>query len=74
MRAHLLFWAAVLGASCLLAGCQNMAQFSPEYRAVHERVFWEKLQGGGGTTGDAQAWANYYAHDAAEKATGERAK
>ena len=73
MKAHLLFWAAVLGAAFMLAGCQNMAQYSPEYQAVHERVFWQKLSGGG-MDGSAQAWANLYAHDAAEKATGERVK
>lgn len=53
----------------LLAGCQNMGQYSPAYREVHERVFWEKLSGGG-MDGGAQSWANLYAHQAAEREVG----
>lgn len=56
-------------AICLLAGCSNFAGKSAEYKAVHEKVFWESLNGGG-MDGGAQAWANYRAHEAAEKQVG----
>ncbi len=67
MKTHLLYWAAVLGAACLLAGCQNMGQYSPEYRAVHEREFDKHLTGGGV---DAVAVANLWAHTIAEREVG----
>lgn len=61
--------AIALLAIYLLAGCSNLAGKSAEYKAVHERVFWESLNGGG-MDGGAQAWANLKAHDAAEKQIG----
>lgn len=52
-----------------LCGCSNLAGKSAEYKAVHDRVFWAELSGGG-SDGSAQAWANYKAHEAAEKQVG----
>ena len=52
-----------------LSACGNLAGKSAEYKAVHDRVFWAELSGGG-SDGSAQAWANYKAHEAAEKQVG----
>lgn len=67
MKAHLIFWAAVLGSACLLAGCQNLSAYSPAYQQAHETAFWQEYKGGGP---DAMAVANLKAHAAAEKVAG----
>ena len=52
-----------------LSACGNLAGKSAEYQAEHQRVFWEKLNGGD-AQGGAQAWANLHAHEAAERKVG----
>lgn len=52
-----------------LSACSNLADKSAAYQAEHRRVFWQSLNGGG-MDGGAQAWANYFAHEAAEKQVG----
>lgn len=53
-----------------LSACSNLSGYSAEYQAEHQRVFWSSLNSGGGMSGDAQAWANYRAHEAAERKVG----
>ena len=60
---------ALVAILLLISACSNLAGKSAEYRAVHERVFWQSLNGGG-ADGSAQAWANLKAHEAAEKQVG----
>jgi hypothetical protein len=52
-----------------LCGCSNLAGKSAAYQEVHAKTFWAELSGGG-SDGGAQAWANYRAHEAAEKQVG----
>jgi len=52
-----------------LSACSNLADKSVAYQAEHRRVFWQSLNGGS-MDGGAQAWANYFAHEAAEKKVG----
>lgn len=51
------------------SACSNLSGYSAEYKAVHNKVFWSSLSGGG-MDGSAQAWANLKAHEAAEKQVG----
>lgn len=53
-----------------LVGCSNMSGKSSAYQEVHQRAFWSKLNGGGDMSGGAQAWANLYAHEEAERVVG----
>lgn len=67
MKAKLIYCALVLVPALVLGACQNMAQYSPEYRAAHEAAFWKEYKAGGPA---AMAEANLRAHAAAEKAAG----
>jgi hypothetical protein len=67
MKARALYVLLVLVPAFWLAGCQNMADYSPAYRQAHEKAFWQAYKGGGP---GAMAEANLRAHDAAEKAAG----
>lgn len=54
-----------------LVGCGNdLVGKSEEYKRVHQEEYWKRLNGGGGMSGDAQAWANLHAHTAAEEKVG----
>lgn len=67
MMSRLLYALLVLVPALWLAGCSNLADKSPEYRQAHETAFWQAYKSGGV---DAAAWANYRAHEAAERAAG----
>lgn len=56
-----------VAAILFLSACQNMAQFSPEYQAAHEKAFWANYRSGGV---DAMAVANLKAHIEAERQVG----
>jgi hypothetical protein len=69
-KSIILFYAVILAACFAMSGCAtNLAGKSEAYKAEHARVFWAELSGGG-TDGSAQAWANYRAHEAAERKVG----
>lgn len=52
-----------------LSACSNLSGKSAAYQAIHEKEFWRALNGGGMDGGD-QAWANYKAHEEAERLVG----
>ena len=60
---------ALVSLAGALVGCGNLAGKSEEYKKVHQEEFWKHLNGGG-MDGGAQAWANYHAHEAAERKVG----
>lgn len=51
----------------LLCGCSNMADKSSAYQFVHDKAYWSYYKSGGV---DAAAWANYVAHQEAERVVG----
>lgn len=50
-----------------LSACSNMADKSAAYQFVHEKAYWAAYKSGGV---DAAAWANYVAHQEAERVVG----
>jgi hypothetical protein len=50
-----------------LSACSNLSGYSAAYQAEHAKVYWASLNSGGV---DANAWANYHAHVAAEAKVG----
>lgn len=50
-----------------LSACSNLADKSAAYQFVHEKAFWANYKSGGV---DAAAWANYRAHEEAERVVG----
>ena len=67
MMPRLVYCLLVLVPAFTLGACQNMGAYSPAYQEAHKAAFWQAYQAGGV---DAAAWANYRAHEAAEKAAG----
>ena len=64
------FWAAIIAACWMMAGCaSNLPDYGQACNEVYARTFWASLSGGG-ADGSAQAWANYHAHEAAERCRG----
>ena len=50
-----------------LSACSNMSGKSAAYQFVHEKAYWSYYKSGGV---DAAAWANYMAHEEAERVVG----
>jgi uncharacterized protein YceK len=51
----------------LTTGCSNLTDKSAAYQFVHEKAYWSAYKSGGV---DAAAWANYKAHEEAERVVG----
>ena len=50
-----------------MSACSNLSGKSAAYQFVHEKAFWAAYKSGGV---DAAAWANYMAHEEAERVVG----